>query len=98
MTKLNPKGKNVSTNIHTVAAKREQTLKVSANGNLQFKKEPLQMLYELTVSTLFGKGSYYKSGDQLVKSLKKQIKEDLDKIREILKKEKKTWRGTTTTR
>ena len=44
MSKLNPAGKNVTTNIVAVAAKRGQTLAVSANGNLQFKKEPLQML------------------------------------------------------
>ena len=32
------------------------------------------MLYELTVSTLFGKGTYYKSGDQLVAQLKTHVK------------------------
>ena len=55
MSKLNKPGKNVANDIRAVAAKREQELGVSANGNLQFKKEPLQMLYELTVSALFGK-------------------------------------------
>ena len=44
MSKLNSRGKNVTTNIRAVAAKRDQTLAVSANGNVQFKKEPLQML------------------------------------------------------
>lgn len=73
MSKLNKPGKNVVNDIRAVAAKREQELGVSANGNLQFKKEPLQMLYELTVSTLFGKGTFYKSGDQLVRELRKQV-------------------------
>ena len=44
MSKLNKPGKNVVNDIRAVAAKREQELGVSANGNLQFKKEPLQML------------------------------------------------------
>jgi len=73
MSKLNKPGKNVANDIRAVAAKREQELGVSANGNLQFKKEPLQMLYELTVSTLFGKGTFYKSGDQLVRELRKNV-------------------------
>lgn len=73
MSKLNPKGKNVTTNIVNVAAKRGQKLGLSANGNLQFAKEPLQMLYELAVSTLFGKGTFYKSGDQLVRELRKNV-------------------------
>ena len=73
MSKLNKPGKNVANDIRAVAAKREQELGVSANGNLQFKKEPLQMLYELTVSTLFGKGTFYKSRDQLVRELRKQV-------------------------
>lgn len=74
MSKLNKPGKNVTTDIRAVAARREQDLGYSANGNLQFKKEPLQMLYELAVSTLFGKGTYYKSGDQLVNELRKHTK------------------------
>mgnify|MGYP002777096297 CR=1 FL=1 len=74
MSKLNQRGKNVTTNIRAVAAKRGEQLGYSANGNLQFKKEPLQMLYELTVSTLFGKGTYYKSGDQLVQEMRKHVK------------------------
>ncbi len=45
----------------------------SANGNTQFVKPALQMLYELTVSTLFGKGTFYKSGDQLVRELRKNV-------------------------
>lgn len=73
MSKLNKPGKNVANDIRAVAAKREQELGYSANGNLQFKKEPLQMLYELTVSTLFGKGTFYKSGDQLVRELRKHV-------------------------
>jgi 60 kDa SS-A/Ro ribonucleoprotein len=73
MSKLNTKGKNVTTNIRTVAARRGEQLGVSANGNLQFKKEPLQMLYELTVSTLFGKSTFYKTSDQLVQELRKHV-------------------------
>lgn len=69
MSKLNPTGRNTTTNIRVVAANRGQELAYSANGNLQFKKEPLQMLYELTVSTMFGK-----SPDSLVTRLKDQVR------------------------
>lgn len=54
MSKLNPKNVR-SSNIVAVAAKRGEKLGFSANGNLQFKKEPLQQLYELVVMTMFGK-------------------------------------------
>lgn len=74
MSKLNPTNKGTNSNIVAVAAKTGQALGFSANGNLQFKKQPLQHLYELTVSTLFGKGTFYKSTDQLVKDLKKHVK------------------------
>lgn len=77
MSKLNPKGAN-ATNIVKVAAKRGEKLATSANGNLQFVKEPLHMLYELTVSTLFGKGTYYKSADKLVVELRKHVKTAVD--------------------
>lgn len=78
MSKLNPTGRNTTTNIRAVAAKRGETLAVSANGNLQFKKEPLQMLYELTVSTMFGKGNQLNSPDALVKRLKDQTRQVVD--------------------
>lgn len=74
MTKLNKTGKNVTTNIRVVAAKRGETLGYSANGNLQFKKEPLSMLYELAVTTLFGKPTMYKSSDSLVEQIRQHIK------------------------
>lgn len=73
-TKLNPKGKQVNLNIRKVAAKRGEKLGYSMNHNLQFKKEPLQHLYELTVSSLFGKDTYYRSSETLVKELQKEVK------------------------
>lgn len=78
MSQLNRPSKGTNTNIVKVAAKTGQSLGFSANGNLQFNKAPLQMLYELTVSTLFGKGTFYKSSDQLVKDLKKHVKEAVE--------------------
>lgn len=74
MSKLNRSTKGTNVNIVKVAAKTGQQLGYSANGNLQFKKEPLQHLYELTVSTLFGKGTFYKSSDALVRDLKNHVK------------------------
>lgn len=73
MSKLNQPGKDTTTDIIAVAARHNQQLAFSANGNLQFVKEPLQMLYELTVSTLFGKGTFYKSSDQLVQELRANV-------------------------
>lgn len=73
-TKLNPKGKHVIKSIRTVAAKRNEKVAVNKKGNLQFVKEPLQHLYEVTVSTLFGKDTFYRSSEQLVKDLKKELK------------------------
>lgn len=73
MSKLNPKAKPVSTNIRVVAAQREQTLGYSANGNLQFKKVPLQMLYELVTTTMFGKSS-----DDKVAQIRKHVKTAVD--------------------
>lgn len=72
-TKLNTKGKRV-TNIRTIAARRGEKLSRSMNGNVQFKKEDAQRLYELTVSTLFGKDTYYRSSNTLVADLKKVLK------------------------
>jgi len=73
-TKLNQRGKNVTTNIRAVAAKRGEQLGYSANGNLQFVKAPLQALYEVAVSTLFGKSTMLKSSDQLVAELRKHVR------------------------
>lgn len=73
MSKLNPK--QVTPTVHSVAAKYNLSVGVSAKGNLQFVKEPHQMLYELVVSTLFGKGTFYSSSDQLVNQLRTQLKQ-----------------------
>ena len=78
MSKLNKPGKNVVNDIRAVAAKREQEVGYSANGNKQFVKPALQMLYELTVSTLFGKGTYYKSGDRLVNEMRQNLVKVVD--------------------
>lgn len=74
-TKLNQKGKNTTTNIVAVAAKRGQKLAVSANGNLQFKKEPLLSLYEIAVSTFFGRSTFYKSSDDIVQRLRTNVRQ-----------------------
>ena len=73
-TKLNPSTAKPKT-VHQVAATHNLDLGYSANGNLQFKKEPLQMLYELSVGTLFGKGTFYKSSDKLVQELRANVRE-----------------------
>lgn len=73
MSKLNPKSVQPRT-VPAVAAKHDLTVAYSANGNLQFKKEPLQMLYELTVSTMFGKGNQLTSADALTKRVKDQVR------------------------
>lgn len=72
-TKLNKKVKQPQT-VQAVAQKHNLTLGISANGNLQFKKEPLQHLYELAVSTMFGKDTYYQSGNRLVQELRKEVR------------------------
>lgn len=74
MSKLNKPGKNVTTNIKVVAANRGQDLGYSANGNLQFKKEPLVLLYELVVTTLFGKPTMNKSSDTLVQNIRNHVR------------------------
>lgn len=72
-TKLNPRSKTPRT-VQAVAAKHNLTPGFSENGNLQFKKEPLQHLYELTVSTLFGKNTYYRTSDTLVTNLRNEVR------------------------
>jgi len=74
MSKLNPTGRNVTTNIVAVAANRGEQLAVSANGNLQFKKDSYQTLYETTVSTMLGKGNQLNSADALVQKLKASVR------------------------
>lgn len=78
MSKLNPKSATRSTDIRAVAAQRNVPLAVSANGNLQFKKEPLQMLYELVVQTMLGKDGQLKSSTELVRQIKAHIKTAVD--------------------
>lgn len=73
MSKLNQKGTS-HTNIVQVAAQRGQTLGVSANGNLQFRKEPMQLLYETVVQTMIGKDGQLKSGSQLVNMIKENVR------------------------
>lgn len=75
MSKLNKTGKFAVKSIREVAEKRNEKVGYNMKGNLQFKKEPLQHLYELTVSTLFGKDTFYRSSNELVKELKKEVKE-----------------------
>lgn len=74
MSKLNKKVTPAKT-VQQVAAKHNLELGYSANSNLQFKKEPLQHLYELAVSTLLGRDSFYKSSDSMVKNIQKEIRD-----------------------
>lgn len=76
-TKLNKK-KTTPKTVFQVATAHNLQLGVSANGNLQFKKEPLQHLYELTVSTLFGKSTFYRTSDTLVQSLRVEVLRAVD--------------------
>lgn len=50
-----------------------EKLDYSKEGNLQYTKEPLQHLYELTVSTLVGKDTFYRSNNELIKDTIKEI-------------------------
>lgn len=72
-TKLNPR-KTTPKTVHQAAARHGMNLGYSANGNLQFVKEPLQHLYELTVGTLFGKSTFYRSSDTLVQHLRAEVR------------------------
>lgn len=76
-TKLNVKNKQPNT-VQAVAAKHNLQVAVSANGNVQFKKEPLQMLYELAVGTLFGKSTFYRSSDTLVQNLRTNVRKAVE--------------------
>ncbi len=71
--KLNPKGKDIKGNIVAVAAKHDRQLARSGNGNLQFVKTARSDLYAIITSTLYGRDTYYNSGDQIVARLKQQI-------------------------
>lgn len=74
MSKLNQPGKPVTDDIFTIAVRRGEEIGLSKNGNVQFVKEPLQHLYELVVSTMFGKDTYYASSNQLVEDAKTQLR------------------------
>lgn len=43
---------------------------VSGNGNVQYKKGPMNTLFESLVTTLYGKDSYYESANDKVKRMK----------------------------
>lgn len=78
MSKLNVKGSRpvVRKTYKAPAVKKvplETTRGVSMNGNVQWNKEPLQHLYELSVSTLLGKDTFYRSSDQLVKNMEAKV-------------------------
>lgn len=45
-------------------------LGVSGNGNVQYKKGPMNTLFESLVTTLYGKDSYYESANDKVKRMK----------------------------
>lgn len=77
-TKLNKKG-NLPP-LPTIQSFPITTVKLdySAKGNLQFVKEPMQQLYEITVSSLFGKDTYYQSSDELVKRLRTHVNTIVD--------------------
>lgn len=77
MSKLNLKGANRA-NVHAVAAKHDLQVGVSANGNVQFVKEPLQMLYEAVVQTMVGNDGQLKSGTQLVNTIKEKVRSAVD--------------------
>lgn len=77
-SKLNKTGKRPTPAYRAPAVRNvplETTLGRSANGNVQWNKEPLQHLYELTVSTLLGKDTFYRTSDQLVKTMKVKLQE-----------------------
>lgn len=72
MSKLNAKGKNAQ-NIFAVAGKNNRELTVSQNGNIQFTKLEHQELYEVIVSTMFGKDSFYLSTNDMVSRARQLI-------------------------
>lgn len=74
MSKLNQPGQYVETDIFALAIQRGEQLGLSKKGVVQFAKEPLQHLYELVVSTMFGKDTYYSSSNQMVEDAKTQLK------------------------
>lgn len=78
MSKLNKAGNRPTPKYRAPAVRNvplETTLGVSRNGNVQWNKEPLQHLYELAVSTLLGKDTFYRTSDQLVRNMKTKVTE-----------------------
>ena len=76
MSKLNlKKPSGTSKKVATVAAKHNLKVELSKNHNPQFAKQAAQRLYELTVSTLLGKDTYYATSDDKVRELKEVVKE-----------------------
>lgn len=76
MSKLNPKG--TQRVIKKNDTKHDQTMGYSKEGNLQYVKEPLQHLYELVVSTLVGKDTFYRSNSELIETMIKEIQTAVD--------------------
>lgn len=66
MSKLNVK----KTSPKGAKAQAPFGLGVSGNGNVQYKKGPMNMLFESLVTTLYGKDSYYESANDKVKRMK----------------------------
>lgn len=79
MSKLNPsRSKSRPATAQAVAVKHNLELGVSANGNVQFKKEPAQMLYEVVTTSLFGRDGQLKSNAQLLKDLEANLRRVVD--------------------
>lgn len=70
MSKLNPKGRDHITKAMTAT---------SHNGNKQFRKNVEQELFEIVVSTLYGKDGYYESNAQRVTKLRTLVAEVVTK-------------------
>lgn len=77
MSKLNPVVSRPKS-VKAVADRHGLELAVSANGNLQFKKQPLQMLYELVVQTMVGNDGQLHSNKDLINRIKTGVREVVD--------------------
>lgn len=77
MSVLNKKITRVASAVGAVANQKAggRQLGVSKNGNLQFSKAAGQQLFEAIVSTLYGKDSFYESGNARVERAKKALAE-----------------------
>lgn len=72
MSALNKKPTRASRNI---ALAKGRQLGVSKNGNVQYKKDSLQRLFEIVVGSLYGKDSFYESGNARVVRAKATLAE-----------------------